>query len=146
MRRGEADAVLGKIRQVRDGSALTIVTIGAVLSEALKAAENLAAQGIAARILSVHTLKPLEAAPLVAAARETGAIICVEEHSIVGGLAGAVAQLCLEHGAPPKAFRAVGLDDLYPTIVGDQDYLRATYGMDSAAIIQACHSAIGTGA
>lgn len=142
----EGDVALGKVRTIRDGKALTIVTIGAILSEALKAADALAADGIDARILSVHTLKPLEAAPLVAAARETGAIVCVEEHNVVGGLASAVAQLCLEQGAAPKAFRAVGLGDLYPTIVGDQDYLRAAYGMDAAAIAKACHAALGVAA
>ncbi|PKN47293.1 MAG: transketolase [Deltaproteobacteria bacterium HGW-Deltaproteobacteria-17] len=138
----ESDVTLGKVRTIRDGAALTIVTVGAILSEALKAADALAGQGIDARVLSVHTLKPLDPAPLVAAARETGAIVCIEEHSTVGGLAGAVAQLCLEQGAAPKAFRAVGLADLYPTIVGDQNYLRSAYGMDAAAIAAACRAAI----
>jgi transketolase len=78
----------------------------------------------------------------VAAARETGGIVCVEEHSIVGGLAGAVAQLCLKHGAAPRRFGAVGLDDVYPTIVGDQDYLRAAYQMDAKAIVAACLTAL----
>jgi transketolase len=142
----DADVQLGKVRTVRDGKALTIVTIGAILSEALAVADTLAAEGIDARILSVHTLKPLDAAPLLAAARETGAIVCVEEHNVVGGLASAVAQLCLENGTAPKAFRAVGLDDLYPTIVGDQDYLRAAYGMDASAIAAACRSVVGLAA
>lgn len=138
----EGDINLGAIRMVRSGTAITIVTIGAILSEALKAADTLAADGIEARILSVHTLKPLDAAPVVAAARETGGIVCVEEHNVVGGLASAVAQLCLEHGAAPAQFRAVGLADVYPTIVGDQDYLRAAYGMDAPAIVAACRSAV----
>ena len=140
--RNDTDITLGKVRTVRQGQAITIVTIGAILSEALRAAETLAAGGIEARILSVHTLKPLDPAPLVAAARETGGIVCVEEHSIVGGLAGAVAQLCLKHGAAPRRFGAVGLDDVYPTIVGDQDYLRAAYQMDAKAIVAACLTAL----
>jgi transketolase len=140
--RNESDVTLGKVRTVRQGDAITIVTIGAILSEALRAAETLATGGIEARILSVHTLKPLDPAPLVAAASETGGIVCVEEHSIVGGLAGAVAQLCLKHGAAPRSFGAVGLDDVYPTIVGDQDYLRAAYQMDAKAIVAACLTAL----
>jgi transketolase len=138
----ESDVTVGKVRTVRQGQAITIVTIGAILSEALKAAETLSADGIEARILSVHTLKPLDAAPLVAAAHETGGIVCVEEHSTVGGLTGAVAQLCLEHGAAPRRFGSVGLNDIYPTIVGDQDYLRAAYHMDATAIVAACLSAV----
>lgn len=142
----DADVELGKVRTVREGNALTIVTIGAILSEALTAADTLAAEGVDARVLSVHTLKPLDAAPLLAAARETGGMVCVEEHNVVGGLASAVAQLCLENGAAPTAFGAVGLDDLYPTIVGDQDYLRAAYGMDASAITAACRAVVGIAA
>lgn len=131
------DVTLGKIRQIRGGGDITLVTIGAILFEALAAADALAARGIAARILSVHTLKPLDAAPLLAAARETGAMLTVEEHSVVGGLAGAVAEACLLGGVAPKRFGAIGLADCYPTIVGDQNYLRTAYGMDAAAIERA---------
>ena len=67
----------------------------------------------------------------------------VEEHSVVGGLAGAVAEVCLKAGALPRGYRAVGLDDCYPTIVGDQDYLRAAYAMDADAIVTAVKSAMG---
>jgi transketolase len=138
-----ADVTLGAVRTIREGSDLTLVTIGAILSEALTAADTLAGEGIAARVLSVHTLKPLDTAPLIAAARETGGIVCVEEHNRVGGLASAVAQALLEAGAPPPAFASVGLDDIYPTIVGDQDYLRAAYGMDAPAIAAAARKALG---
>lgn len=69
----------------------------------------------------MHTLKPLDAAPLVAAAQETGAIVTIEEHNVVGGLGGAVAELLLSEGAMPAGWRTVGLADCYPTIVGDKD-------------------------
>lgn len=137
------DVTLGQVRQVRDGNDATIVTIGAVLSEALKAAATLSAAGIEARILSVHTLKPLDGAPIARAATETGALVTVEEHSVVGGLGGAVAEICLKAGAMPRGYRAVGLADCYPTIVGDQDYLRAAYAMDADAIATAVKSAMG---
>lgn len=129
-----SDVTLGKVRSVREGDGLTIVTIGAVLSEALVAAERLAGIGIEAHILSVHTLKPLDAAPIIASARRTGTVITVEEHSIIGGLAGAVAEVLVLAGAAPANFAAVGLADCYPTIVGDQNYLRSAYGMDADAI------------
>ena len=136
------DVTLGKVRKVRDGNDITLVTIGAIVSEALKAAAKLESEGINARILSVHTLKPLDAAPLVAAAQETGAIVTIEEHNVVGGLGGAVAELLLSEGAMPAGWRTVGLADCYPTIVGDQDYLRAAYGMDSAAIEAAARAVL----
>lgn len=136
----EDDVVLGQVRQIRGGDAVTLVTIGAILSEALKAADALADEGISARILTVHTLKPLDIAPIAAAARETGGIVTVEEHNVTGGLAGAVAEGLLAAGTAPRGWRAVGLNDCYPTIVGDQDYLRAAYGMDAPAILAAARA------
>ncbi len=134
----EASAVeLGKVRTVRDGNDLTLIATGAILAEALKAADQLAARGVAARVLAVHTLKPLDEAPILAAAGETGGIVTVEEHNILGGLGGAVAEICLSANAAPRSFRRIGLADLYPTIVGDQDYLRAAYGMDASAVLAA---------
>lgn len=133
----EDDLALGQVRQVRGGDAVTLVSIGAILSEVLKAADALAEEGINARILSVHTLKPLDIAPIAAAARETRGIVTVEEHNVTGGLAGAVAEGLLAAGVAPRGWRAVGLNDCYPTIVGDQDYLRAAYGMDAPAIAAA---------
>lgn len=128
---------LGKIRQVRDGSDVTLIGIGAIVSEALAAAQTLSDQGIQARVLAVHSLKPFDADPVLAAARETGGIITVEEHNIVGGLGGTVAETCLEAGAAVGFFRRLGLQDKYPSVVGDQNHLRAEYGMDAPAIVAA---------
>ena len=134
-RRAGEIAVHGKARRVREGSAITLVAIGAIVREALAAAETLAASGIMARVVAVHTLKPLDAMEIIAAARETGGIVTIEEHSILGGLGGAVAETCLEAGVPPKVFRRIGLADVFPAIVGDQNYLRAAYKMDAPAIV-----------
>lgn len=138
-----SDVQLGKVRAIRSGESITIVSIGAILSEARKAADILAEQGVNVRVLTVHTLKPFDAAPILDAALQTGGIVCVEEHNVHGGLASVVAQACLEAGAAPRAFRAVGLQDLYPTIVGDQDYLRTAYGMDASAIAKVCREVLG---
>lgn len=131
------DVTLGRVRTVRSGDDVTLVTIGAILSEALAAADILEKEGISSRILSVHTLKPLDAAPIIEAARETGGIVTIEEHSTIGGLGGAVSEALLSRGTPPRGFAQVGLEDIYPTIVGDQDYLRCKYGMDRQAIMNA---------
>jgi len=132
----DPDAVrLGKARRVREGADATVICIGAILAEALEAAARLARDGIQLRLVSVHTLKPLDAAEIICAARETGGIVTLEEHSIVGGLGGAVAETLLEAGCAPGFFRRMGLQDIYPSKVGDQNFLRAEYGMDAAAVV-----------
>mgnify|MGYP000513012958 CR=1 FL=1 len=131
----QTDVTLGTIRQVRNGTDVTLIGIGAIVSEALAAADLLACQGIQARVLAVHSLKPLDTAPVLAAARETGGIVTIEEHNIIGGLGSAIAETCLEAGISPGFFRRVGLQDQYPAQVGDQNYLRAAYQMDAKAIV-----------
>jgi transketolase len=130
-------ARLGKARQVRNGSDITIMTVGAILSEAVEAADILAAQGIDVRIVSHSSLKPFDVEMTLAAARETGGIITVEEHTILGGLGATVAETCLDAGISPKHFKRLGLNDCFPSIVGDQRYLRAAYGMSAEHIVAA---------
>jgi transketolase len=132
-RKGEV-FVLGKARQLRDGSALTIVTTGGILGEVLAAADQLRVEGIDCRVLSMHTIKPLDVQALVAAACETGGILTVEEHTVDGGLGGAVAEALLEAGHPPQVFYRVGLRAGFSSIVGSQAYLRSAYGMDQRSI------------
>ena len=134
--------VLGKSRMLRDGKDVCFIGTGAVLSEAMKAADMLAADGISARIIAMHTVKPLDGAAVAAAARECGGIVTVEEHNILGGLGGAVAEACLEAGGAPGFFVRIGLADHYPTVVGDQDYLRAQYGMDAKTIAEKTRAAM----
>lgn len=138
---GEGDVEMGRIRTVREGGDVTILGIGAIVAEALSAAETLAGQGIEARVLAVHSLKPFDGEAVIAAARETGGIVTVEEHNILGGLASAVAETCLDAGVMPGFFRRLGLQDRYPSIVGDQNHLRAAYGMDAPAIVAAVTAA-----
>lgn len=133
----EVEVTLGAIRTVRDGTDITLVAIGAIVGEAMAAAAVLSEGGIEARVLAVHSLKPLDTQPLLAAARETGGVVCVEEHSVLGGLGGAVAEVLLSAGAAPKRFHRIGLGDLYPTVVGDQSFLRHEYFMDAEAIVHA---------
>jgi transketolase len=131
------EVTLGKARQVRDGTQAVIFSTGAILSETLAAADMLASDGVEVRLIDVHTIKPLDSAAIVAAANDCGVVVTVEEHNIVGGLGGAVAEACLEGGARVRAFRRIGLMDQYPSVVGDQKFLRRTYGMDAASIAEA---------
>jgi transketolase len=144
-RRENERAALGKARRVREGGDVTLIATGAILREALIAAERLATQGVQCRIEAMHTIKPLDEAAILAAARETGGIVTIEEHSRIGGLKGAVAETLLSHGARVGFFRSVALDDEFPTIVGDQSYLRGRYGMDAAAVVAATASALSRG-
>jgi transketolase len=137
-----AEIVLGKARQVRDGSDAVIFSIGAILAEALEAAGLLAKEGVSVRVVDVHTLKPLDTATVAAAAAECGTVVTVEEHNIVGGLGGAVAEACLEAGAPVRSFHRIGLRDVFPGVVGDQKFLRTRYGMDAAAIVAAVRAGL----
>jgi transketolase len=134
---------LGKVRVVRRGADATVFTAGAILVEALAAAETLAAEGIELTLVDVHTIKPFDAAGVVAAASATGVVVTLEEHTVVGGLGSAVAEALLEAGAAPKAFRRLGVADLYPSIVGDQRFLRAAYGLDAVALASAVREALG---
>ena len=133
---------LGHARKVREGADATVICIGAILAEALTASELLAEEGIELRIVSLHSLKPLDTSAVVAAARETGGIVTLEEHSIVGGLGGAVAETLLDAGCSPGFFCRVGLQDTYPSKVGDQDFLRSEYRMDSTALIEVLRKAM----
>ena len=123
----------GKIRVVREGWDATLAATGGILGETLRAADFLAADGVSCRVLSVHTVKPLDRPALVAAARETGGFVTIEEHSLHGGLAGAVAQVLLEAGAVPAFFLCFGLRT-FSSIVGSQSYLRKVYGLDARSI------------
>lgn len=126
---------LGKIRTLREGDDITLVATGGILDQALRAATTLAAEGISARVLSVHTLRPFDTETICRAAQETGGIITIEEHVVDGGLGGLVAETCLELGAAPLAFHRIGLRAGFSSIVGSQDYLRKRYGMDAEAIV-----------
>ncbi len=93
----------------------------------------------------MHTIKPLDEAAILSAAQETGGIITLEEHSRISGLKGAVAETLLTAGARTGFFRSVALDDLYPAVVGDQQFLRARYGLDATAVETAVVAALSEG-
>ncbi len=115
---------LGKAIAVRSGSDVTLISTGGMLYTTVQAAEALAELGIKARVLSMHTVKPLDEEAVLAAARETQAVFTLEEHSIIGGLGGAVAELLLESGVRPHIFKRIGLNGGFSSIVGTQEYLR----------------------
>ncbi len=92
---------LGKANVLRAGSDVTIIGCGPVLYEALLAADELAQEGVSCRVLNMHTIKPIDAEAIQAAAAETGAIVTLEEHQINAGLGGAVAEVLVKHNPVP---------------------------------------------
>jgi transketolase len=125
---------VGKAVRLRDGGDATIVACGEMVAGALAAADALAAEGVQARVLDMHTLHPLDAAAVAAAARETGRIVTVEEHSVNGGLGAAVAQIVANHH--PVPVRTLGFPDEFPVAGGSGDVFRH-YGLDAAGIAAA---------
>ena len=124
---------IGKGIVEREGKDVTIVTTGLCVSESLAAAEKLAAEGIDAKVINIHTIKPIDEELLVAAAKETGRIVTVEEHSIIGGLGGAVCEV-LSEKAPTPVLR-IGINDTFGES-GPAKALIAKYGLDGDSIAE----------
>ena len=132
---GEDDEIiLGKGHQLREGKDVTIVATGIMVNEALMAAEELAAEGIDARVIDIHTIKPLDEEIIVKAAQETGAIVTAEEHSVIGGLGSAVAEVVVKKC--PVKMAMVGQQDTFGES-GKPDELKEKYGMTAADIVKA---------
>ncbi|MCI8853305.1 MAG: transketolase family protein [Lachnospiraceae bacterium] len=102
---------IGKGVTLREGKDVTIIATGLCVSSALEAAEKLAADGVSAKVINIHTIKPLDEELVVAAAKETGKVVTVEEHSIIGGLGGAVCET-LSAKAPTPVLR-IGVQDTF---------------------------------
>lgn len=132
---------LGKATQLRAGDDLAIIACGALVELAVRAADALRQEGIAARVLNMSTIKPLDREAIVKAAEETRGIVTAEEHHLTGGLGGAVAEvLALER---PARMRMVGMPDEFAGI-GPTVPLRAKYGMSAEGIAAAARSLLGT--
>jgi transketolase len=133
----DADAPfrLGKAATLRQGNDVAIIACGALVEMAVRASDALRAQGIGARVLNLHTIKPFDREAVLAAATETGAIVTAEEHHLVGGLGGAVADLLAVE--QPTRMRMIGMPDEFASI-GPTGRLRAKYGMSAEAIAEAC--------
>lgn len=131
-----ADTVfrIGKAITVMEGKDLTFVATGETVSRALSGANLLAKEGLSCRVLSVHSIKPLDEDAILRAGRETGAVITVEEHSINGGLGEACASLFMEAGIKVP-FRRVGLPD-EDTVTGSQSEIFLHYGLSGEGLAQ----------
>ena len=130
---------LGRAAALREGSDLTICATGLMVQRALAAAELLAGEGVSARVLDFHTIKPLDGEALLAAARETGCIVTTEEHSIVGGLGAAVASFLAER-CPVHVLRH-GVRDVFGRS-GKAEQVLEAYGLTPAGIVETARAAL----
>ena len=130
----DVELEIGKANKLRDGNDVTIVATGIMVSEAMEAAERLAKDDIDARVIDIHTVKPIDKEIIIEAAKETGAIVTCEEHSVIGGLGSAVAEVVVKNAPVKMSF--VGQQDTYGES-GKPDELKAKYGMNADAIVKA---------
>ena len=130
---------LGRGRIVRDGSDVTIVACGVEVARSLDAADLLARDGITARVVNMSTIKPIDTALLLTCARETGAFVTAEDHNVVGGLGGAVAEALARTLPSPIEF--IGVQDVFGES-GEPDELAAKYGLAGPSIAEAARRAI----
>lgn len=124
---------IGKGATVRDGNDVAIIATGMMLDIALTAANQLNEQGISARVIDIHTIKPIDEALIAKAARETGAIVTCEEHNIIGGLGSAVAEVVVKNHPVPMAM--VGVEDKFGKSGKPAD-LMIKYGLTSENIVK----------
>ena len=124
---------LGKGVVLREGKDVTIVATGLCVSSALEAAEKLAADGIDAKIINIHTIKPLDEELIVAAAKETGKVVTVEEHSVIGGLGSAVCDALAEKCPVPE--KKIGVQDVFGES-GPAVALLAKYKLDGEGVYE----------
>lgn len=130
---------IGKANTLRNGNDVTIIACGLMVAAALEAAQQLEGQGVKAAVLDMHTIKPIDAPAIEAAARATGCIVTAEEHLLEGGLAAAVSRVVSARFPAPVC--SVGIRDTYAES-GAPDELMEKYGLTAAAIVDAAKQAM----
>lgn len=131
---------LGRANVLREGDDVTLVACGVMVAEALAAAGLLAEHGVSAEVIDAATLKPLDSETIVASAKKTGAVVTCEEHSIIGGLGSAVAEVLGENA--PVPMKRVGVNDVFGTS-GEPDELMVHFGLTASDIAKAAQKLLG---
>ena len=130
---------LGEGVTLREGTDVTVIAVGLMVQEAMKAAETLAGEGVSVRVLDMHTVKPLDEALVLKAAKETGCIVTTEEHSIIGGLGSAVAEYL--SGTCPVPVVRHGVEDVFGRS-GKAGEVLAAYGLTAQGIVEKVRAAL----
>lgn len=137
------EAKLGGSSLIRDGKDVTVFFSGTVGINAVKAVEQLAAEGINCRLVSLYSIKPIDKDAILSATRETKGIVVLEEHNIHGGVGSAVAEVLMDNGAGNVPFKRIAMPDVNATKVGCQAWMREQYGLGVKDIIAAVKEIIG---
>jgi len=124
---------------MRDGKDITLIGCGIMVSKCLEAAEELVKHGVDARVVNLHTIKPLDEKTIVRAARETGGVVTAEEHSVMMGMGSAVAMVLVENFHVPM--KRVGIPDVFGES-GACDELMGKYGLTVDNIVEAAHDVL----
>lgn len=130
----------GKTVEIREGEDITIIATGTMVIEAIKASEMLKKEGISARVINVPTIKPLDHKDIIKSAKDTGHIITIEEHSIYGGLGGAIAEIIVENH--PVPMKIMGINDRFGES-GEYQYLIRKFGLTDVEIVNNARELIG---
>lgn len=133
---------LGKAVVACQGHDLTLISTGGMLPIVLRVAAGLAKDGVQARVLSMHTLKPLDVEAVLAAATETRALATIEEHSVIGGLGSAVAEVLAQRVDLKVPFKIIGLPSAFASEAGSQAYLRGRAGLSEDGLLAALASLV----
>ena len=131
---------IGKGILLREGSDVTIVATGIMVAASLEAAKRLAEEGISAEVINIHTIKPLDAELIAASAKKTGKVVTAEEHSVIGGLGGAVCEALAERMPVPVC--RIGIEDLFGES-GSASALLAKYGLDADGVYRKVKAFLG---
>lgn len=137
------EITLGTASCVAEGSDVTIMSTGRLLPTALSARQLLAEEGISARVLSMHTIKPLDSTAVLSAASQTKGIVTCEEHSTIGGLGSAVLETLAQHSVPTPV-SILGVRDEFPKGVGSQDYFLKRYQLTPEGIRDSAKKLLGS--
>ena len=127
---------LGRALVLREGSDVTLIASGGMLATASSVAATLAGKGLSVRLVSMHTIKPIDREAIIAAATQTKLIFTLEEHSVEGGLGGAVAEVLAELEPGHAPLKRIGLRPEFNKVVGDQKYLKALHGLDEEGVLK----------
>ncbi len=129
------DFTVGRGVKLKDGRDATIIATGSIVYDALQAAEELKKEKISVRLINIHTIKPIDKEVILQAARETRAILTVEEHNIEGGFGSSVASVILEENDIPIKFKRLGVKDTFCSYYGSHQELKSHYGIAKEDII-----------
>jgi transketolase len=127
---------IGVATKLREGKDISIIVTGNMLKEAIEVTEKLVSDGFDVKLISMHTVKPIDEKIIIECLQETQAIFSLEEHNVIGGLGSAVSEVIAKNLVKRSLyFKAYGIPDVYAAVSGKQEYLRQIYGIDSKSLV-----------